>query len=109
MKRPGAGCYTPDEIAYAVLRLSQGLSLAQAAAELGRDRSGLLRMLKVLGYPTKPERLNPEEAKSRVEERIADMKTLSPQEIKERILQLRRQSASSSTTARPSSLNPADP
>ncbi len=109
MKRPGARCYLPDEIAYAVLRLEQGLSLAQAAVELGRDRSGLLRMLKALGYPTKPERLNPEEAKSRVEERIADMKTLSPQEIKERILQLRRQGASSSTAARPSSLNPANP
>jgi len=51
--------YLAEELAYAVVCISQGQSLSAVAAELGRDRSGLLRTLKSLGYPTTPERLDP--------------------------------------------------
>ncbi|MGH2733774.1 MAG: hypothetical protein ACRDJG_12725 [Actinomycetota bacterium] len=102
-------CYKPEEIALAVLALQEGHSLSQVSAELGRDRSGLLRVLKDLGYPTRPTRLSRQQRKRVVEQRIAAMRGISREEIKERILQLRHQTASSPTAARPSSLNPADP
>lgn len=82
--------YLPDEIALAVLRLEQGTSLTQVALELKRDRTGLLRALRALGYPTRAARLSREERKNEVEERMTTMRALSRDEIKQRILELQR-------------------
>lgn len=71
------------------MALEQGRSLSSTAAELGRDRVGLLRHLRLLGYPTKPQRLDPARRRDDVEESIASMRALSRNEIRERILQLR--------------------
>jgi hypothetical protein len=81
--------YLPEELAFAVVCVSQGQSLSAVAAELGRDRSGLLRTLKSLGYPTAPERLDPARRRADTLQRIESLKPLSRDEIKQRILQLR--------------------
>jgi len=67
------------------------------AAELGRDRSGLLRTLKSLGYPTAPERPDPACRRADTLQRIESLKPLSHDEIKQRILQLRREAGSPRT------------
>lgn len=82
--------YLPEELAYAVLAVGQGQSLSAVAAELGRDRSGLLRVLKSLGYPTHPERVDPARRRAEVGRRIESLQSLSRDEIRERILRLRR-------------------
>jgi hypothetical protein len=83
--------YLPEELAYAVRSVEQGQSLSAVAAELGRDRSGLLRVLKAMGYPTRPERLDPARRRAEVAGRIAFLSSLSRDEIRQRILQLRRE------------------
>ena len=83
--------YLPEELAYAVVSVDQGRSLSAVAAELGRDRSGLLRVLKALGYPTAPERLDPTCRRAEVAERVASLRSFSRDEIRQRILQLRRE------------------
>jgi hypothetical protein len=72
------------------------------AAELGRDRSGLLRTLKSLGYPTAPERPDPACRRADTLQRIESLKPLSHDEIKQRILQLRRRRAARERASRPS-------
>jgi hypothetical protein len=91
--------YLAEELAYAVVCISQGQSLSAVAAELGRDRSGLLRTLKSLGYPTAPERLDPARRRAATLQRIDSLKPLSPDEIKHRILLLRREAGLRSGTA----------
>ena len=90
-KTAGAGPYLPEEIALVVYALGQGRSLSSVAAELGRDRSGLLRHLKALGYPTKPGRPDPAQRRVMVEQALAFMGPLTRSEIKQQILELRRQ------------------
>lgn len=53
-KISGSASYDPAEIAIAVIALEEGYSLSWVAAYLERDRSGLFRVLKSLGYPTRP-------------------------------------------------------
>jgi transposase-like protein len=89
--------YLPEELAFAVVCVSQGQSLSAVAAELGRDRSGLLRTLKSLGYPTAPERPDPACRRADTLQRIESLKPLSHDEIKQRILQLRREGGSPRT------------
>ena len=86
--------YLPEELAYAVVCVREGQSLSAVAAELGRDRSGLLRTLKSLGYPTAPERLDPAHRREETLQRIESLKPLSRNEIKQRLLQLRREAGS---------------
>ena len=83
--------YLPEELAYAVACVREGQSLSAVAAELGRDRSGLLRTLKSLGYPTAPERLDPARRRAETLQRIESLKPLSRDEIRQRLLQLRRE------------------
>ena len=83
--------YLPEELAYDVVCLEEGRSLSSVAAELGRDRSGLLRELKALGYPTAPERLDPARRRAQTLGRIESLKPLSRDEIGQRILKLRSQ------------------
>jgi hypothetical protein len=87
----GTRDYLPEEIAYVVMRLEQGVPLSGAATELGRDRCGLFRVLKAMGYPTRPEPLDPLRRRAEVAQQLASLKSLSRDEIKARILQLRRQ------------------
>jgi len=91
--------YLAEERAYAVVCIGQGQSLSAVATELGRDRSGLLRTLKSLGYPTAPERLDPARRRAETLKRIDSLKPLSPDEIKQRILLLRREAGLRSATA----------
>jgi hypothetical protein len=91
--------YLAEELAYAVVCISQGQSLSAVASELGRDRSGLLRTLKSLGFPTAPERLDPARRRAATLQRIDSLKPLSPDEIKQRILLLRREAGLRSGTA----------
>ncbi len=83
--------YLAEELAYAVVCIGQGQSLSAVATELGRDRSGLLRTLKSLGYPTAPEKLDPARRRAETLQRIDSLKPLSRDEIKQRILLLRRE------------------
>jgi hypothetical protein len=112
--------YLAEELAYAVVCIGDGQSLSAVAAELGRDRSGLLRTLRSLGYPTAPERLDPAQRREETLQRIESLKSLSRDEIKQRLLQLRREGASLRSCAatvevwtqprlRSSSNSPADP
>jgi hypothetical protein len=87
---PGARAYLPEEIAYAVMCIAAGQSLTAVANELDRDRSGLLRTLKSLGYPTAPQRLTPAQRRAETLARIDFLRPLSREEIKDRILRLRR-------------------
>jgi hypothetical protein len=89
--------YLPEELAFAVVCVSQDQSLSAVAAELGRDRSGLLRTLKCLGYPTAPERPDPARRRADTLQRIESLKPLSHDEIKQRILQVRREAGSPGT------------
>jgi hypothetical protein len=91
--------YLAEELAYAVVCISQGQSLSAVASELGRDRSGLLRTLKSLGFPTAPERLDPARRRAATLQRIDSLKSLSTDEIKQRILLLRREAGLRSGTA----------
>jgi hypothetical protein len=70
--------------------IAAGQSLTAVANELDRDRSGLLRTLKSLGYPTAPERLIPAQRRAETLARIESLRPLSREEIKGRILHLRR-------------------
>lgn len=90
-KRPR---YSPDEIAFAVLRMEQGSSLSQVARDLKRDRRGLFGALRALGYPTKPAVLSREEHKIEVDDSINKLRSLSKDEIKKRILELQRRTTS---------------
>ena len=83
--------YLAEELAYAVVCIGHGQSLSAVATELGRDRSGLLRTLKSLGYPTAPEKLDPARRRAETLQRIDSLKPLSRDEIKQRILLLRRE------------------
>ncbi len=87
----GTPGYLPAEIAVAVMALRQGRSLSSVAAELGRDRAGLFRALRSLGFPTKPPRLDPARRREEVEEAIAFLGPLTRSEIREQLLELRRQ------------------
>jgi hypothetical protein len=91
--------YLPEELAYAVVCIGQGQSLSAVATELGRDRCGLLRTLKSLGYPTAPERLDPARRRAETLQRIDSLKPLSRDEIKQRILLLRREAGLRSGTS----------
>jgi hypothetical protein len=89
-KTAGAGAYLPEELALVVQALGQGCSLSSVAAELGRDRSGLCRHLKTLGFPTKPQQLDAAQRRVLVEQAMAFMGPLTRDEIKQQILELRR-------------------
>jgi hypothetical protein len=86
--------YLAEELAYAVVCIGDGQSLSAVAAELGRDRSGLLRTLKSLGYPTAPERLDPARRQADTLQRIESLKQLPGDEIRQRLLQLHREAGS---------------
>ncbi|MCA1846609.1 MAG: hypothetical protein LC792_26120 [Actinobacteria bacterium] len=90
-RNPGSANYLPEEIAMAVIALEEGQSLSTVAAYLGRDRSGLFRALKALGYPTRPPMLDPARRREAVEDAIASIDVLSRREIREQLLELRRQ------------------
>jgi hypothetical protein len=87
----GSPNYEPGEIAIAVIALEEGQSLSSVAAYLGRDRAGLFRALRSLGYPTRPPRLDPARQREAVEDAIASIDALSRSEIREQLLELRRQ------------------
>ena len=91
--------YLAEELAYAVASVREGQSLSAVAAELGRDRSGLLRTLKSLGYPTAPERLDPVRRREETIQHIESLKLLSREEIKQRLLQLPREGSLRSCAA----------
>jgi hypothetical protein len=90
MKRPGTASYTADELAYAVLCLTDKQNprrLGDIADELGRDRSGLHGKLKSLGLPTSPPPgLLPYVRKEDVEAKVDEFRALSRDEVKARIL-----------------------
>lgn len=90
MSRDGASPYTADELAYAVLCLTDPTHprrLGDIAAELGRDRSGLHAKLKGLGLPTAPPaELIPQVRREDVEAKVDEFRALSRDEVKARIL-----------------------
>jgi len=85
-----AGTYDPDELAVAVVALEDGQSLSAVAVWLGRDRSGLFRALKALGYPTRPPRPDPVDRRRAVEDAIARIDLASRSELALQIRELRR-------------------
>lgn len=89
-KTTGAASYDPDEIAIAVIALEEGHSLSSVATYLGRDRSGLHRALRKLGYPTRPVRPDPARQREAVEEAIASIDVWSRNEVNLDLQQLRR-------------------
>lgn len=90
MSRDGSPPYSADELAYAVLCLTdpeRPRRLGDIAAELGRDRSGLHSKLKSLGLPTAPPaELVPQVRKEDVEAKVDEFRALSRDEVKARIL-----------------------
>ena len=81
--------YDPAEIAIAVIALEEGYPLGWVAAYLERDRSGLFRALKSLGYPTRPPRLDPAGRREAVEDAIASIDLPSRIELRLQLLELR--------------------
>ena len=86
----GSGNYDPAEIAIAVIALEEGQSLSRVAAYLGRDRSGLSRALRSLGYPTRPPRPDPARLREAVEDAIASIDVVSRYELRAQIRECRR-------------------
>jgi len=86
----GSASYDPDEIAIAVIALEEGHSLSVVATYLRRDRSGLHRALRKLGYPTRPTRPDPARQREAVEEAIASIDVWSRNEVNLDLQQVRR-------------------
>ena len=86
----GSASYDPDEIAIAVIALEEGHSLSVVATYLHRDRSGLHRALRKLGYPTRPARPDPGRQREAVEEAIASIDVWSRHEVNLDLQQVRR-------------------
>ena len=91
-KKAGSPNYDPAEIAIAVIALEEGQSLSCVAAYLGRDRSGLFRALRLLGYPTRPPRRDPTRLREAVEDAIASIDVPSRYELRAQIRELRPES-----------------
>lgn len=78
-----------DELAYAVLCLTDPVHprrLGDIADELGRSREGLFGRLKALGLPTAPASVPKMVTKQDVEAKVEELRTLSRDEVKARIL-----------------------
>lgn len=88
-KKIGSSNYDPSEIAVAVIALEEGHTLSWVADFLDRDRSGLFRALKSLGYPTRPRRLDPAAMREAVEDEIASIDIVSRHELRLQFLDLR--------------------
>lgn len=86
-KKTGTPNYDPGEIAIAVIALEEGHTLRCVAAYLGQDRSGLLKALKSLGYPTRPPA--PTCLREAVEDAIASIDVVSRYELRAQIRELR--------------------
>ncbi|HEU5001683.1 MAG TPA: helix-turn-helix domain-containing protein [Actinomycetota bacterium] len=84
-----AGTYDPNEIAIAVIALEDGYSLSYIAAYLRRDRSGLHRALRRLGYPTRPVKPDPQAQREAVEEAIASIDVWTRIELRADLTQVR--------------------
>lgn len=84
------GLHRPQEIAFAVLALEQGRSLSWVAAELHRDRVGLMRALRSLGFPTTPTQHAPAPPGEEINRRTESLGSLPPGEAHARILPFRR-------------------
>ena len=86
----GSASYDPDEIAIAVIALEGGHSLSSVATYLRRDRSGLHRALRRLGYPTRPVTPDPQAQREAVEDAIASIDVWSRIEVNNDLQQVRR-------------------
>jgi len=89
-KPAGSRNYCADEIAIAVIALEEGHPLSVVAAYLRRDRSGLHRALRRLGYPTRPARQDAARQRQEVEEAIASIDVWSRNEVNLDLKQVRR-------------------
>lgn len=89
-KTSGSANYDPYEIAIAIIALEEGYPLGVAASYLRRDRSGLHKALRRLGYSTRPAKPDPVRQRQDVRDVIAAMDDWDRNEVYCDLRQVRR-------------------